>query len=176
MRTISTHAVIPGAGLISVHFRMTYRQRIVIVGGISIAQGIRIGKIGVTGVFSGRRAIYPVVAKESLPGAGLRDLVDTANNLLAGTNRTQLLLVADQDVGLAVDLLGDLTFKVTAAKRRRGDLHIGLRRRLIRLSRRIVLGTLRRSISRSLRLGSVISGIASSSPCCGIRLVACLTI
>ena len=56
-----------------------------------------------------------MVAKESLPGAGLRDLVDTANNLLAGTNRTQLLLVADQDVGLAVDLLGDLTFKVTAA-------------------------------------------------------------
>ena len=132
LRTISTHAVIPGAGLISVHFRMTYRQRIVIVGGSSIAQGIRIGKIGVTGVFSGRRAIYPVVARESLPGAGLRDLVDTANNLLAGTNRTQLLLVADQDVGLAVDLLGDLTLKVTAAKRRRGDLHIGLRRRLIR--------------------------------------------
>ena len=33
---------------------------------------------------------------------------------------------------LAVDLLGDLTLKVTAAKRRRGDLHIGLRRRLIR--------------------------------------------
>ena len=33
---------------------------------------------------------------------------------------------------LAVDLLGDLTLKVTAAKRRRGNLHIGLRRRLIR--------------------------------------------
>ena len=33
---------------------------------------------------------------------------------------------------LAVDLLGDLTLKITAAKRRRGDLHIGLRRRLIR--------------------------------------------
>ena len=111
--------------------------------------------------------------------ASLRDLVDAANNLLAGTNRTQLLLVTNQDVGLAVDFLGDLAFKVTAAKRRRGDLHIGLRRRLIRLSRRIVLGILRRclrSISRSLRLGSVISGIADSSPCCGIRLVACLTI
>ena len=132
LRTISIHAVIPGAGLTSVHFRITYRQRIVIVGGISIAQDIRIGKIGVTGVFSGRRAIYPVVAKESLPGADLRDLVDTANNLLAGTNRTQLLLVANQNVGLAVDFLGDLAFKVTAAKRRRGDLHIGLRRRLIR--------------------------------------------
>ena len=64
--------------------------------------------------------------------ASLRDLVDAANNLLAGTNRTQLLLVANQNVGLAVDFLGDLAFKVTAAKRRRGDLHIGLRRRLIR--------------------------------------------
>ena len=30
---------------------------------------------------------------------------------------------------LAVNLLGGLTLKVTAAKRRRGDLHIGLRRR-----------------------------------------------
>ena len=64
--------------------------------------------------------------------ASLLDLVDAANNLLARTNRTQLLLVTNQDVGLAVDLLGDLTLKVTAAKRRRGDLHIGLRRRLIR--------------------------------------------
>ena len=64
--------------------------------------------------------------------ASLRDLVDAANNLLARTNRTQLLLVTNQDVGLAVDLLGDLTLKVTAAKRSRGDLHIGLRRRLIR--------------------------------------------
>ena len=64
--------------------------------------------------------------------ASLRDLVDAANNLLARTNRTQLLLVTNQDVGLAVDLLGDLTLKVTAAKRRHGDLHIGLRRRLIR--------------------------------------------
>ena len=64
--------------------------------------------------------------------ASLRDLVDAANNLLARTNRTQLLLVTNQDVGLAVDLLGDLPLKVTAAKRRRGDLHIGLRRRLIR--------------------------------------------
>ena len=63
--------------------------------------------------------------------ASLRDLVDAANNLLARTNRTQLLLVTNQDVGLAVDLLGGLTLKVTAAKRRRGDLHIGLRRRLI---------------------------------------------
>ena len=33
---------------------------------------------------------------------------------------------------LAVNLLGGLTLKVTAAKHRRGDLHIGLRRRLIR--------------------------------------------
>ena len=64
--------------------------------------------------------------------ASLRDLVDAANNLLARTNRTQLLLVTNQDVGLAVDLLRGLTLKVTAAKRRRGDLHIGLRRRLIR--------------------------------------------
>ena len=100
--------------------------------------------------------------------ASLRDLVDAANNLLVRTNRTQLLLITNQDVGLTVDLLGDLTLKVTAVKRRRGDLHIGLRRRLIRLSRRIVLGILRRclrSISRSLRLGSVISGIASGSFC-----------
>lgn len=43
--------------------------------------------------------------------ASLRDLVDAANNLLARTNRTQLLLVTNQDVGLAVDLLGDLTSK-----------------------------------------------------------------
>ena len=102
------------------------------VGGISIAQSIRIGEIGVTGVFGRRRAVHPLIIEGSLLRASLRDLVDAANNLLARTNRTQLLLVTNQDVGLAVDLLGDLTLKVTAAKRRRGDLHIGLRRRLIR--------------------------------------------
>ena len=174
LRAISTHAVILGACLAGVQCCSAYSQSIVMIGGIGIAQGVRTGKIGVAGVFSGRRAIYPVGAV-----AGLRDLVDTADDLLAGTNRTQLLLVTDQNVGLAVDLLGDLTLKVTAAERRRGDLHIGLRRRLISRSRGIVLGTLRRclrSISRSLRLGSIISGIAGSSPCCGIRLVACLTI
>ena len=40
LRAISTHAVILGAGITSVHFRTTYRQRLVIVGGISIAQSI----------------------------------------------------------------------------------------------------------------------------------------
>ena len=85
------------------------------------------------GVFGRRRAVvHPLILAESLSRASLLDLVDAANNLLARTNRTQLLLVTNQDVGLAVDLLGDLTLKVTAAKRRRGDLHIGLRRRLIR--------------------------------------------
>ena len=103
------------------------------VGGSNIAQIIRTGEIGVTGVFGRRRAVvHPLILAESLSRASLRDLVDAANNLLARTNRTQLLLVTNQDVGLAVDLLGDLTLKVTAAKRRRGDLHIGLRRRLIR--------------------------------------------
>ena len=102
------------------------------VGGSNIAQIIRTGEIGVTGVFGRRRAVHPLIIEGPLSRTSLLDLVDAANNLLARTNRTQLLLVTNQDVGLAVDLLGDLTLKVTAAKRRRGDLHIGLRRRLIR--------------------------------------------
>ena len=78
------------------------------------------GKVRVTRVNLGFGAldIDPAAFNQARLPVLLRDLPDRTCDLLARAYRAQLLLVANQDIGLAVDGFGDLALEVAAGELR----------------------------------------------------------